>query len=118
MAKCRARAYATALCRCPRPAPAPAPALLREGAMDKITLYWRDATADAVGATHGVTDAELSELQPRVKSIERAQTLHVQRAARPDARRAAALRAGQRAPRRQRVPGRFRHAAHQEDRAS
>jgi glucose-6-phosphate isomerase len=37
--------------------------------MDKISLYWRNATADAVGSAHGVTDGDLKKLSPRIKSI-------------------------------------------------
>jgi glucose-6-phosphate isomerase len=37
--------------------------------MDKISLYWRNAAADAVGAEHGVTDGDLNKLAPRIESI-------------------------------------------------
>src|SRR4051794_22937326 len=37
--------------------------------MDALSLYWKHATADAVGDKHGVTDAELKSIAPRIKSI-------------------------------------------------
>lgn len=37
--------------------------------MDRISLYWKNATAEAVGDKHGVTDRELKELTPRFKDI-------------------------------------------------
>src|SRR5688500_5402172 len=37
--------------------------------MEKISVYWRNATADAVGAEHGASAADLDKLAPRVKSI-------------------------------------------------
>ncbi len=37
--------------------------------MDRISLYWKNATADAVGPKHGVSDKELKDLAPRMKKI-------------------------------------------------
>ena len=37
--------------------------------MDALSLYWKNATAEAVGEKHGVTDKELKDLAPRIKSI-------------------------------------------------
>jgi glucose-6-phosphate isomerase len=37
--------------------------------MDRISLYYKNATAEAVGDKHGVTDKELSSLAPRIKEI-------------------------------------------------
>src|SRR3954451_15074413 len=37
--------------------------------MDKISLYWRNATADAVGDKHGVSDKDLKDLAPRLKEL-------------------------------------------------
>jgi glucose-6-phosphate isomerase len=37
--------------------------------MDRISLYWKNATADAVGERHGVTDKELKDLSPRLKDV-------------------------------------------------
>ncbi len=37
--------------------------------MDRINLYWKNATAEAVGPKHGVSDAELSALAPRIKEL-------------------------------------------------
>ena len=37
--------------------------------MDRISLYWKNATADAVGDRHGVTDKELKDLAPRLKDV-------------------------------------------------
>lgn len=37
--------------------------------MDRISLYWKNATADAVGDKHGITDRELKDLAPRIKDI-------------------------------------------------
>jgi glucose-6-phosphate isomerase len=39
--------------------------------MDRVSLYWKNATADAVGAAHGVTDKELKDLAPRIKDLTR-----------------------------------------------
>jgi glucose-6-phosphate isomerase len=37
--------------------------------MDRISLYWKNASADAVGDKHGVTDKELKGLGPRIKGL-------------------------------------------------
>jgi glucose-6-phosphate isomerase len=37
--------------------------------MDRISLYWKNATAEAVGEKHGVSPRELKSLAPRVKAI-------------------------------------------------
>src|ERR1051325_9168567 len=37
--------------------------------MDRLSVYYRNATADAVGAKHGVTDKELKAIAPKIKSI-------------------------------------------------
>jgi glucose-6-phosphate isomerase len=37
--------------------------------MDELSLYWRNATAEAVGEKHGVSDKDLKDLAPRIKSI-------------------------------------------------
>jgi glucose-6-phosphate isomerase len=37
--------------------------------MDRISLYYRNATAEAVGEKHGVSEKELAGLAPRVKEI-------------------------------------------------
>jgi glucose-6-phosphate isomerase len=37
--------------------------------MDSISLYWRNATADAVGPKHGVSDKDLKDLAPQIKTI-------------------------------------------------
>ena len=37
--------------------------------MDRISLYWKNATADAVGDKHGVGDKELKQLAPRIKDL-------------------------------------------------
>src|SRR5215211_3029639 len=37
--------------------------------MDELSLYWKNATADAVGEKHGVSDKELKNLAPRIKQI-------------------------------------------------
>jgi glucose-6-phosphate isomerase len=39
--------------------------------MDKLSLYWRNATAEAVGAQHGVSERDLKQLAPRIRSIHR-----------------------------------------------
>src|SRR5262249_7407129 len=36
---------------------------------DRISLYWKNATSDAVGAEHGVSRAEFKSLAPRIKQI-------------------------------------------------
>ena len=37
--------------------------------MDALSLYWKNATAEAVGEKHGVTDRELKDLAPRIKTL-------------------------------------------------
>jgi glucose-6-phosphate isomerase len=37
--------------------------------MDRISLYWKNATAEAVGEKHGVTEKELKQIAPRIKSL-------------------------------------------------
>mgnify|MGYP001051369316 CR=1 FL=1 len=37
--------------------------------MDRISLYWKNATAEAVGDKHGVSDKELKALAPRIKAL-------------------------------------------------
>lgn len=37
--------------------------------MERINLYWKNATAAAVGPKHGVSPAELKQLAPRIKKI-------------------------------------------------
>ena len=37
--------------------------------MDELTLYWKNATADAVSDKHGVSDKDLKDLAPRIKQI-------------------------------------------------
>jgi glucose-6-phosphate isomerase len=37
--------------------------------MDRISLYTKNATAEAVGEKHGVTDKELKQIAPRIKSL-------------------------------------------------
>ena len=37
--------------------------------MDRISLYWKNAAAEAVGEKHGVTDKELKQIAPRIKSL-------------------------------------------------
>src|SRR5438067_4024505 len=37
--------------------------------MDELSLYWKNATADAVGDKHGVSDSDLKSLAPRIKDI-------------------------------------------------
>jgi glucose-6-phosphate isomerase len=39
--------------------------------MDQIRLYWKNATAEAVGEKHGVTDRELKEIAPRINELTR-----------------------------------------------
>jgi glucose-6-phosphate isomerase len=39
--------------------------------MDRISLYWRNAAADAVGEKHGVTESELKSLEPRIADLTR-----------------------------------------------
>ena len=42
--------------------------------MDEISLYWKNATADAVSDKHGVTDKDLKDLAPRIKQIHQQMT--------------------------------------------
>jgi glucose-6-phosphate isomerase len=42
--------------------------------MDRISLYWKNATADAVGPKHGVSDRELKDLAPAIKQIHQQMT--------------------------------------------
>ena len=37
--------------------------------MDRISVYWKNATAEAVGEKHGVTDKELKQVAPAIKSL-------------------------------------------------
>ena len=37
--------------------------------MQRISLYWKNATAEAVGEKHGVSDKELKAIAPRIKAI-------------------------------------------------
>jgi glucose-6-phosphate isomerase len=37
--------------------------------MEELSLYWKNATADAVGEKHGVSDKDLKDLAPRIKQI-------------------------------------------------
>ncbi len=37
--------------------------------MDRISLYWRNATAEAIGDKHGVTERELQEIAPKIKQL-------------------------------------------------
>ena len=37
--------------------------------MDELSLYWKNATSDAVGEKHGVSDNDLKDLAPRIKTI-------------------------------------------------
>jgi glucose-6-phosphate isomerase len=37
--------------------------------MERISLYWKNATSEAVGEKHGVTDKELKQLAPRIKAL-------------------------------------------------
>ena len=37
--------------------------------MDSIRLYWKNATADAVGDKHGVTNQDLRQIAPRIKAL-------------------------------------------------
>lgn len=39
--------------------------------MDQLRLYWKNATAEAVGDRHGVTDRELKQIAPRIKELSR-----------------------------------------------
>ncbi len=37
--------------------------------MDRINLYWKNATAEAVGEKHGVSEKELAALAPKIKEL-------------------------------------------------
>ena len=37
--------------------------------MEKISLYWKNATAEAVGEKHGVSEKELAAIAPRIRAI-------------------------------------------------
>jgi len=37
--------------------------------MDRISLYWRNATVEAVGDKHGVNEKELKALAPNIKTL-------------------------------------------------
>jgi len=37
--------------------------------MDQVKLYWKNATADAVGAEHGVSAQELDDIAPRIAEL-------------------------------------------------
>jgi glucose-6-phosphate isomerase len=37
--------------------------------MDELSLYWKNATSEAVGEKHGVSDKDLKDLAPRIKTI-------------------------------------------------
>jgi glucose-6-phosphate isomerase len=39
--------------------------------MDRLSLYWKNATAEAVGDKHGISDKELKELAPKMKDLTR-----------------------------------------------
>ena len=39
--------------------------------MDRVSLYWKNATAEAVGEKHGVNEKELKALAPRIKTLTR-----------------------------------------------
>jgi glucose-6-phosphate isomerase len=39
--------------------------------MDQLRLYWKNATAEAIGEKHGVTDKELKQIAPRIKDLTR-----------------------------------------------
>src|SRR5688500_8048406 len=43
--------------------------------MDRISLYWKNATADAVGEKHGVSDKDLKRIAPRIKALAAQQTI-------------------------------------------
>lgn len=42
--------------------------------MDRISLYYKNATAEAVGDKHGVTEKELAALAPRIKDLTKQMT--------------------------------------------
>src|SRR6266567_4627896 len=37
--------------------------------MDRLSLYWKNATADAVGDAHGVSDRDLKQIASRIKDL-------------------------------------------------
>ncbi|MDB5292033.1 MAG: Glucose-6-phosphate isomerase [Phycisphaerales bacterium] len=37
--------------------------------MDRLGLYWKNATVDAVGEKHGISDNDLKQIAPRLKSL-------------------------------------------------
>ena len=37
--------------------------------MDKLSLYWKNATAEVVGEKHGVSDKDLKAIAPRIKDL-------------------------------------------------
>ena len=37
--------------------------------MDQLRLYWKNATADAVGSEHGVSEQELNDIAPRIAQL-------------------------------------------------
>ncbi|MBC8105268.1 MAG: glucose-6-phosphate isomerase, partial [Anaerolineae bacterium] len=37
--------------------------------MDRISLYWKNATAEAVGDKHGVSERDLDDIAPRIKKL-------------------------------------------------
>src|SRR4051812_13243697 len=37
--------------------------------MDRLSLYWKNATAEAVGEQHGVSEKDLKALLPRITAI-------------------------------------------------
>jgi glucose-6-phosphate isomerase len=43
--------------------------------MDRISLYWKNATAEAVGEKHGVTGKQLKSLAPRMKQLHQQMTI-------------------------------------------
>ena len=44
-------------------------AAAQEGRYGSHRLYWKNATAEAVGEKHGVTDKELKQIAPRIKTL-------------------------------------------------
>src|ERR1700733_12282254 len=45
------------------------PNFTAQESMDRISLYWKNATADAVGEKHGVSDKQLKTLAPHMKQL-------------------------------------------------
>jgi glucose-6-phosphate isomerase len=41
----------------------------RRESMDRISLYWKNSTADAVGDKHGVSEKDLKSLAPQIKNL-------------------------------------------------